>query len=191
MRASFAVAKKAFYVRGHLFYKNGRFPDTVDYAFFNMLVFAGMEDWEPGANKRIEPTEENIAAIIAEKDAALEEAQGLAGILRPKTLPIPSVFREHLQTILSLYVENVRGFRLCAIGCFRAKQASVTQQSSHVQLALKAADDIQAYRAQMAKTLAEASYPWSVHRAFRLDYLDSLVQSIREMCTPRRTAERL
>lgn len=191
MRLSFAIAKKTFYVRGHLFYKNGRFPDSVDYAFFNMLVFAGMEDWEPGANSRIEPTEENIAAVIAEKDAALEEVQKLAEILRPAALPISPLLKEHLQTILSLYIENVRGFRLCAIGCFRAKQASTTQQSNHVRLALDAADDLQAYRAKMAEMLDDTYYPWNVHRSFRLDYLDSLVQSIRDLCAPLNTAEAL
>ena len=188
MKASYAVARKTFYVRGHLFYKNGRFPDTVDYAFFNMLVFAGLEDWEPGANQRIEPTEENIAAIIAEKDAAFAEVQKLSEILQVDSLPIPPQFKTHLKTILSLYTENVRGFRLCAIGCFRAKQASITAQSNHVQLAIKAADDIQQYRERISRLLDGQHFPWSVHRAFRLDYLDSLVQDIRNICAPRQSA---
>ena len=191
MKASYAIAKKTFYVRGHLFYKNGRFPDTVDYAFFNMMVFAGLEDWEPEANQRIEPTEENIAAIIAEKDAALAEVQKLPEILEVDSLPISAQFKAHLATVLSLYTENVRGFRLCAIGCFRAKQASITGQSDHVQLAMQAAEDILQYRERIGRFLDDKYFPWSVHRAFRLDYLDSLIHSIRDICAPLAKAESL
>jgi hypothetical protein len=144
-----------------------------------------------GEEVRIEPTEKNIAAIIAEKDAALAEVQKLPEILQVDSLPIPPQLKAHLKTILSLYTENVRGFRLCAIGCFRAKQASITAQSNHVQLAMKAAEDIQRYRERIAGLLDDRCFPVSVHRAFRLDYLDSLVQNIHDICAPLTSAASL
>ena len=182
MKASYAVALKTYYVRGFMFYVNGRFFDNVDNALFYMKVHAGLEDWEPGANNRIEPTEENIAAIIAEKDEALAEVQRLPGILQAGSLPIPAEFKAHIETILSLYREYVRGSRLCAIGIFRAKQATLTHQSTHAQLALKAADDLHQYRTEIANLLDNTYFPQNVHRAFDLNCLDRLVQNIRDIC---------
>jgi hypothetical protein len=159
-----------------------RFPRSVEGAYVRMKGM-GLEEWEPGANKRIEPTEENIAAIIAEKDAALAEVQKLPGILQADSLPVPPEFKTHIKTVLNLYIENVRGFRLCAIGIFRTKQAYVTKQSENVQQALKAADDLQQYRAEMAKLLGDTYFPVSVHRCFHLDYLDKLAKDIRNICS--------
>jgi hypothetical protein len=182
MKASNAVVEKAFYIRGFLFNRNMRFPRSVEGAYVRMKGM-GLEEWEPGANKRIEPTEENIAAIIAEKDAALAEVQKLPGILQADSLPVPPEFKTHIKTVLNLYIENVRGFRLCAIGIFRTKQAYVTKQSENVQQALKAADDLQQYRAEMAKLLGDTYFPVSVHRCFHLDYLDKLAKDIRNICS--------
>ena len=184
MKASFSVALKTYYVRGFLFYENGRFIDTVDDSFLVMKVLAGLEDWEPGANQRIEPTDENIAAIIAEKDEALAEVQKLPGILQVDSLPISAEFKAHTATMLSLYREYVIGFRLCAIGVFRAKQAEVTGQADHAQQGLKAADDLQQYRTRIAEILDDQYFPPCVHRALDPLMLDSLVADIRNICTP-------
>jgi hypothetical protein len=150
----------------------------------------GREDWEPGANKRIEPTEENIAAIIEEKDAALAEVQRLPDILQVASLPIPSEFREHLRTTLVFYRESVRGIRLCAIGCFRTKQAILTQRSEHAQLALEVANDLQEYRIEIASFLDGRDFPHYVYRVFNLDRLDSLIRDIRGICLPLSRVER-
>ena len=153
-----------------LFGTDVRFVDSVDNAFWLMREHAELEDWEPGANQRIEPTEENIAAIIAEKDEALAEVEKLPGILQVESLPISDEF--------------VLGLKLCAIGVFRARQASVTKQPEHAQQGLKAADDLQEYRTKMAKFLGNKFFPQEVHRAFGVYKLDSLVKSIRDICSP-------
>jgi hypothetical protein len=184
MRASWAVMEKTYYVRGFVFNVNGLFFDSVDNAFFLATVHHGREDWEPGANKRVEPTEENIAAIVAEKDAALAEVQKLPGMLNAASLPLPAEFKAHLETVLSFYREYVRGTRLCAIGCFRAKQATLTRRPEHARLALQAADELQQYRTATANLLDDKFFPHYVHRAFDLGRLDSLIQDIRNICLP-------
>lgn len=183
MKASYAVALKAFYVRGFLFYRNGRFFDSVDTAFLNISRL-GMQDWVPGVDKLIEPTDENIAAITAEKDEALAEVEKLPGILQVDSLPISAEFKANIATTLSLYRENVRGLRLVAIAIFRAKQASVTKDSVHAQQALKAADDLQQYRSEVATLLGNKYFPPSVHRAFDLYTLDHLIKNIRDISRP-------
>jgi hypothetical protein len=185
MKACYSISIKAYYVRGFLFYlKDGRFFNDVENAFFRMKVREGLEDWEPGANKRIDLTEENFAAIIAEKDEALAEVQKLPGILQVETLPISDGFKAHIATMLSLYREYVLGFKLCAIGIFRANQAELTKQSDHAQQALRAADDLQQYRTRIVKILGNTYFPQNVHRALDPIALDSLIQNIRNTCLP-------
>jgi hypothetical protein len=184
MQTCYSVAIKAYYVRGFLFYNDGRFFNDVDEAFFRMKVHAGLEDWEPGANQRIDPTDENIAAIIAEKDEALAEVQKLPGILQADSLPISPEFKEHIATMLSLYHQYVSGFKLCAIGIFRAKQAELTKQSDHAQQGLKAADDLQEYRNNIPELLGNKFYPQDVYRSFDVRLLDGLIKSIRDICSP-------
>jgi hypothetical protein len=184
MQACYSIAVKTYYVRGFLFYQNGRFFNSVDNALFLMTVHAGLEDWEPGANKRVDPTDENIAAIIAEKDEALAEVQKLPGILQAESLPVSDEFKEHIATMLSLFHEYVVGFKLCAIGIFRAKQAELSKQADHAQQGLKAADDLQEYRNKIPQLLGDKFYPQDVHRAFDVYTLDKLVKSIRDICLP-------
>jgi hypothetical protein len=184
MQACYSISVKTYYVRGFLFYQNGRFFNSVDNALFLMKVHAGLEDWEPGANSRIDPTDENIAAIIEEKDQALAEVRKLSGILQPESLPISDEFRSNLVTMLSLYEQYVIGFKLCATGIFRAKQADLTKQPDHARLALKAADDLQDYRSRIPTLLGDKFYPQDVHRAFDIYTLDKLIKSIRNMCSP-------
>jgi hypothetical protein len=184
MQTCYSIATKAYYVRGFLFYNDGRFFNDVDGAFFRMKVHAGLEDWEPGANQRIDPTDENIAAIIAEKDEALAEVQKLPGILQAESLPIPDEFKAHIATMLSLYQEYVIGFRLCAIGIFRAKQAELSKQADHARQGLKAADDLEEYRNRIPEMLGKKFYPQDVYRSFDVHLLDGLIESIRGICSP-------
>jgi hypothetical protein len=185
MRASWAVMEKTAYVRGFLFGDGtGTFVDGVDNAFFFMTVFHGRDDWEPGASARIQPTEENIVAIIAEKDEALAEVAKLSTILQPETLPLPAEFKSHLETTLRFYQEYVRGMRLCAIGCFRTKQASLTREAEHARQALAAADELQAYRVGVQAMLAGRYFPHYVYRTFDVAHLDKLVLDIRNTIAP-------
>lgn len=182
MRASHALAVKAFFVRGFLL-GDTRYFSTVD-AAFEWLYGLGFQTWVPKVAQLLEPTDENIAVIIAEKDQALVEVRKLPGILQTESLPISPKFKEHLDTMLTLYRENVRGFRLYTICIFLAKQATTTKQTAHAQRALKAADDFEQYRNEMAVLLGDKYFPQNVHRTFDLIAMDSLVHNIRDLCTP-------
>ena len=184
MKASWSVMEKTYYCRGFLFVQNGMYFDSVDNAFFMALHHHGRADWEPGANARIEPTEANIQAVIREKDEALEGVQKLPEILQLDSLPISAEFKTHLKTMLMLYTEYVKGFRLCAIAFFRTRQAVQSKQAEHAKEALQAADDIRSFRVEITKILGDRFWPHYVYRAFNADRLDLLVGVIRKTCAP-------
>jgi hypothetical protein len=183
MQATHSVVEKAFYIRGFLFYRDGRMPDTIENALFNMIVHAGREDWDPGSNKLLDFTEENLEAIIAEKDAALAEVEKLPEILKPASLPVSDAFRKHIDMMLALFRENVRGFRLIAIGIFRAKLATTTKSPDQARQALQVAEELEAYKAAMVAMLAGKYFPQSVYRSFHLERVDSMAKDIRTMCS--------
>jgi hypothetical protein len=180
MQTSWGVIEKTLFVRGHLFHENGMFPDSVKRAFDMMTKLHGRDDWDPGASKRVEPTEENIRAVIAEKEQAEAEVAKLPGILRIDELDVPPAMKKDLSTILDLYQWYVRGFKCCAIACFRAQKAMNTHERTDIEAALKAADDLTAYRAETTRRLENTSYPHYVYEFFDVERLDLLISDIRQ-----------
>lgn len=198
MKASWDVMEKTVYVRGFLFCSgSGMFPQTVEEGFNHMRGQAilaeenagGDPRWK-GAATRVEPTEENIAVVFAEKDKALAEVQKLSSILQPDSLPVSPEFKEHIKTLIHMYYVYVKGVRLAAIGCFRARQASVTKNAEAAQQALRAVDDLQQYRAEVVQMLGEKYYPHYVYRMFDVDYLASLIRDIHRICSPLTTTHK-
>jgi hypothetical protein len=84
----------------------------------------------------------------------------------------------------------VKGVRLAAMGCFRARQASVTKNAEAAQQALRAVDDLQQYRAEVVQMLGEKYYPHYVYRMFDVDYLASLSRDIHRICSPLTTTHK-
>jgi len=180
MRASWSVMEKTLYVRGHVWTDGScQFPVTVDRAFFNMLVFQGRDDWEPGASKRVEPTAENLAIIFAEKEQAEREVKRLPEILKIEEAQIPAKLKASVKTMLDLYERYVRGFKHCTVVCFTARRAIRTHDAADVQAALAAADALTIYREETSRRLKDTYYPHYVYWFFDLDNLDSLTADVR------------
>jgi hypothetical protein len=192
MKACWGVMEKTVYVRGFLFCSgSGMFPQTVAEGYNHMKGQARLAEENGGgdsrwkdASKRVDPTEENIAIVFAEKDKALAEVQELSGILQPDSLPVSPEFKEHIKTLLRMYHIYVKGVRLCAIGCFRAKQADETKNAEVARQALRAVEDLQQYRTEVVQLLAERYYPHYVLRMFAVDYLDDFIRDVHNICSP-------
>ena len=73
MEASWEVLEKTVFVRGHVFAEDGMFPNTIKRAFDLMTRIHSRDDWDPGASKKVEPTDENIKVICKEKEEAEEQ----------------------------------------------------------------------------------------------------------------------
>ena len=180
MKASWKVMEKTVFVRGLLFHDGScMFPDTLARAFDIMLVFHDRDDWEPGASNRVKPTEENIRAILEEKEQAERELELLPSILGIETLQIPESFRASLKEMFTLYRSYVRGFNNCAASCFRTKQAMETGEPAHWRLAEAAIDELDRYRDEVIALLAASFYPHYVNRLLDVDGLQRLVTDLR------------
>ncbi len=180
MRVSWAVLEGTLYVRGLVFTEGScQFPVSVDRAFSNMLVFQGREDWEPGSSKRVEPTEENMKIILADKERAQRDVARLPGILRLDELDLPVEFKDSLKAMLELYQLYVRGYCLCTVACFWTKKATLTKAAADVAEASKAGEQVAAYRDEVMQRLADTYYTQHVYWFFDLDHLASLVADIR------------
>lgn len=180
MKASWKVIEKTVFVRGLLFHDGScMFPDSLERAFDIMLVFHDRDDWEPGASNRVKVNETNIRAILEEKAEAESELEQLPAVLGLDSLQIPESFRASLREMFTLYRSYVRGFRHCTESCFRTKQALLTREEQHRELAAVAVDALSQYRATVLQLLNEHHYPHYVNRLLDTDGLDRLVNDLR------------
>jgi hypothetical protein len=180
MQSSWAVLEKTLYVRGLVIADGtGQFPDSVGRAFDNMLVLHQREDWEPGSSKRVEPTEENLKIVTAEKEQAEREAARLPALLNLGQSRLPRELRASLETMLDLYQRYVRGFNRCTIACFTTRRAMVTRDAGDVAAARSAAGLLADYRNETEARLTEGVLPHYVHRMLDLGCIDRLMADIR------------
>lgn len=180
MQASWKVIEKSLYVRGFNFTDGtGQYPFSVEHAFFTMLVFQGRNDWEPGANRRLEPTPENVRAILDEKDAAEREVAALPALLDLKSLDLPERLRAAMAQLLDLYQLYVRGLARCTGACFLVRLAQHTRLPGDAARAVRAADALDAFRAEAAARLDRTYYPHYVYWYFDADYLRRLSTDVR------------
>ncbi len=146
-----------------------------------MVEIHGRDEWEPGASRRVEPTEENLKIIFAEKDRAVKEAEALPSILQVDSLGLPVEFAEEIKTLLELYALYVRGFKYCAHVCFLTRKASQTQRPEDRQAALEAMASVTSSRAEIIERFRGTHYPHYVYWLFdegRLGQLIADVQTI-------------
>ncbi len=163
MAASWAVMEKAAYVRGHLFHEDDQYPETLDKAFAMLVDIHGRDEWEPGASRLLDPTPENIAIILAEKRAAVEEVARLPAILSPNTLGIPSDMAAELETMLELYRLWVEGFEHCARTVFLARRAETTWAAADIAAAQATLPPLRSFCARVADRMADTVFPHYVY----------------------------
>lgn len=165
MDASWEVMAKAAYVRGLAFTDGGgQWPDSVDAAFDDLIRLHGREEWEPGVLGRIELTEENIQAVLAEKAEAERGAAALGEILRPGDPDMPAGLRRSLQDLLELYAVYVGGFGRAAAAVFRARQAMAGGRAEAIKAAREAAAAVDRHAGEAEAALARIDPPFFVRR---------------------------
>ncbi|HZZ57974.1 MAG TPA: hypothetical protein VFE31_09095 [Opitutaceae bacterium] len=181
MRASTAVLEKTVLVRGLVFTDGtGQFPESVDIAFDNMLGLHQREEWEPGSSARVAPTEENLRAVRAEKQAAGQELAAAVAALQVADLAVPADTKQAWITLLDFYGRYVTGMQLCAECCFHARLAEHTRAARDAERGREAAERLAAYRTELAERLAQAEgVPHYLRRMFDVSRLDRLGEDVR------------
>ncbi|WP_270933340.1 hypothetical protein [Falsiroseomonas oryzae] len=163
MKASWSVMEKAAYVRGHLFHEDDQYPESLDKAFAMLVEIHGRDEWEPGASRLLEPTPGNIAAILAEKRAAMEEVGQLPAILSAGALGLPAEMVAELGTMLELYALWVEGFEHCARTVFLARRAEVTRDPGDAAAAAATLPPLRAFCARVAQRMQDTAFPHYVY----------------------------
>lgn len=176
MRASWKVMEKTNYVRTLLFGESVMPPDTVKKAFDMMVHVHGRDDWEPGSSKRVDPTEENIAVIFAEKDAALGEARALPSILMPERLGLPEETVAEILDWLDLYVYFVEMMRACTRVCFRTRKVILTKDAADLCAARAELSNLAEFIQRLSKRLEAKPYIHLVSFTLNIDRLSRLLR---------------
>ena len=163
MKASWSVIEKTIFVRGHVFHDDCMWPDIVDRGFYTMTGIHGRDDWEPGASRLVEPTDENMAVIFREKAEAVQQVKALADILSVETLGLPDDFVAEIKEMLALYELYVRGYELSAHCCFLVRKATTTKKAEDAAKARAAVAPMRAYREELCQHLQKRHYPHYVY----------------------------
>ncbi len=169
MRASWSVIEKTVFIRGHVFNEDCMFPDTVAKGFDEMVKIHGMDDWKPGASALVAVNAENIALILAEKEAAVREAAALPGILEMDRLGLEAELAAELREMLDLYGYYVEGFSHCARVCYLTRLAAQTPGEGEMGQADAAICGLADFSKRLAARLVGTEYPHYVY--WLLDHL--------------------
>ena len=132
MQLSWKIFEKGIHVRGHVFNRNCQCFDRYDLTYNIMTVFHSRDQWEPGASKRVEPTEENIAAMIAEKDEALAMAKGLRDMIHSAKPGVNEAIKQFLEFLAEGFVAYIEGFRMELISTVYTKRAEQSKEAEDI-----------------------------------------------------------
>lgn len=180
MKAGSQVMEKALYVRGHVFNYSSQYSQSLSSIYNIMQVWHGREQWDPGSSRNLEPTEENLKVIFAEKREAVEEAKRLRSILQPETLGLPEAFVREVDTMLDLYPYYARGYEHSAHAYFTAQRALLTKASADVAAAREMADSLDAFRVELEKRFDDTFYPHYVYWMMDPERLRELSEDVRK-----------
>ncbi|MFH5185344.1 hypothetical protein ACHHV8_23350 [Paenibacillus sp. TAB 01] len=178
MKASWSVIEKTLYTRGHVFQYSSKISPTLQDFFYVVTSYHSREQWEPGASDRIALTDESIQAIIAEKQAAVDEAAQLRAILAPETLGIPQYFMDELDLTLDLYQYFVKTFYHAVRTSFLTKKALADRGKTDIQAARASLDELSVFRKELADRMTDTFYPFYLYWMLDEDLLESLETDI-------------
>ncbi|WP_368182099.1 hypothetical protein [Anaerotruncus rubiinfantis] len=137
MTRNWKIIEKAIHVRGHVFNRNCQFFDRYDLTYNIMTVFHSRDQWEPGASKRVEPTEENIRLMLLEKEEAAEMVRSLKELVNPENLVLSEPIAKYLRFMADGFLAYVEGFQLECATTVYTKRAEQTRLPEHVEQARK------------------------------------------------------
>jgi hypothetical protein len=129
---------------------------------------------------------DNMALILAEKEAAVREAAALPGILDPDRLGFDAEFVAELREMLDLYGYYVEGFSHCARVCYLTRLAAQTSDEEDTIRAKAAISGLEDFSKKLAARLTGTDYPHYVYWLLDHHRLESLAadaaESLRAAC---------
>lgn len=144
LTAAAEVINKAAYCRKNIFMYSSQYQDCIT-RLERFLLRSVLNSYDPEALARIEPTDENIAKILEEKNDAIELAKTLKDRLHVEELGLDPAFKADMKLISELWVPYVIGFKKQAEGYFYYRKAKVTNDEADKVMAEKAIDGMLVY----------------------------------------------
>lgn len=130
---SWKILEKTIYVRGHNFNRNAQMFDRYFLTYFIMTIQHGRDHWDKDASKRVEPTDENMALMIQEKDEALELVNSLKTYIKPKELGVNKDIERYLTFLLDVYPLYVQIFKAQIITAMYIRRCENEQKQNQNQ----------------------------------------------------------
>jgi hypothetical protein len=192
MQASWSVMEKSAYVRGHLFHEDDQYPDTIAKAFDMLVHIHGRDDWEPGASRLLDPSDENLAVIFAEKAQACGDVRKLPALLQTAELGLPPPVTRELEQVLELYTVYVDGYDLCARAVFGVRKAELSRVAADIAHARHTAARLRKFGEHVGARLRGTSFPHYVYWLLdttRTDKLADDVEARLARCVPSQTQD--
>jgi hypothetical protein len=180
MKASWQVIKKTMYVRGHLFQDNSMFPYTMERCADIMMKTHSMDEWNPGASKQIEPTEENMAIIFAEKEQAVKEAENLGSILCLDKLGYSKDLSADLQELLDIFPYYARCFDVSCRAYFYAVKAELTHNKTDIEKVRIIIDELRTYSRTINERINQKEYTHQIPRLIDYRRLENFAANIEQ-----------
>lgn len=184
MKASWAVIEKTLYTRGHVFQYSSKISPTLQDLFYVVTSYHTREQWEPGASERITLTDDNIQAVITEKQTAVDEVRHLRDILQPETLGVPQSFIEEIDTMLNLYCYYVDNFYHFVRTSFLTKKALETKNAEDTRMALASLIDLSVFRERLTNRMVDTYYPFYMYWMLDENLLQTFENDIRNQLRP-------
>lgn len=181
MNVSWSVLEKTLYVRGHVFNYSSRFQHAYRSIYNVMNVYHQKIQWEPESAKDIEPMEENLEIIFAEKRQAMVDADKLEGILDIDTLGLSDELACDLKEILDLYRYYVEGFYHMARVYFGMRKAMDNRKEGDLELVIQANEELACFCRRLQERLRNTEYPFYVYWVMDVDELKKLHRDIEDM----------
>lgn len=135
MKRLWLILERAIYVRGHVFNRNVQMFDRYFLAYFIMTVQHTRDHWDPGASQKVEPTDANMAAILAEKDEAVAMAKELRDLVKPKELGVSAEIVRYLEFLLDAVVVFAEIFKQQIHSAALTRKAEQTRLPADVEAA--------------------------------------------------------
>jgi hypothetical protein len=137
--------EKTIYARGHVFQENAQPFDRVDMGYNMMVRFHGRDEWDPGASRLVEPTDENIAAIFREKEEGVALAESLPSLVAVDELGVSGEIARYFEFLNHFYALYARIMRDQAHTVFLIEKARRTLRRADIDAALATLEPFASY----------------------------------------------
>lgn len=148
LNRTWPIMRKILYVADYAFAASSMFPLDVNNAWYTMLFYHCLSEWDRSAAGRLDLNDQNLARHFAEKDEAQREVRQLLADLDRNDFGLSRAAHSALKREFQFYDICARGFALTTRACLlaRALQEGTFEPSRLGEL-----------RDEQEKTLAELS----------------------------------